>query len=174
MKRLLFPVLLLAPALFLAICLNPGSLSADEFPLLDADELYIGFVSLEKGLACGTDAEYISGIHKNQNAPLNPSLASPPNKNSNALLGLVIQILGGNNVCRNLVFELTLRFETIENQYKGSWESSSTKCPSIAHAHTTDWWINLSDLFSPDDINNICNDKQNFSVRLISHKFLPN
>ncbi len=76
MKRLFIPALLVTPALFLAICLIPRSLSADEPPLLDRDELHIRFVSmsnwvsLEKGLACGTDAEFISEIHKNQNAPL--------------------------------------------------------------------------------------------------------
>ncbi len=173
MKRLLFPVLLLTPAIFLAICLIPGSLCADEFPLLDADELYIGFVSLEKGLACGADAEYMSGIHKTANRPLNPSLASPPNIISGALLGLVVQIRGGDNVCRDLVFKLIIRIKEVEKQYKGSWRAYDSECPSTAHAHTTDWWINLLDLFSPDDIDDICINKQQFSVRFLSHQFLP-
>lgn len=163
---------LITLSFLLSIYPSSESFGANEKSLLKTNELYIGYVDIEKGLACGDTAAKISDIHKKARRPLNLSLLLPPKKTHDPLLGLVIQIIGQNNVCKDLEFNIHIKYDNIKKNYLGLWKSTSNKCPSIAHASTTDWWIQLTKLFSTREIKNICRNKKQFDVRYTSHKFL--
>ena len=148
--------------------------TGDNVPLLDSKGLYINFWYREAPdrLLCGSGAESMVKVHLDRNLPLSPT-GEKLTLQSNALLGIFVSIRGSNNVQKDLLFRLRLILNNIEKIYEGLWKSSSE--PSSEYTITgrhSDWWIPLEDLFSPDQVNEICSNKTKLRVQYISHKFL--
>jgi len=75
--------------------------------------------------------------------------------------GLVIQVRGPENTCRNLKISLNLCLSNCSVRARddasfGPHADDRNKCPSIANSATTDMWLPLRKNFSDQQIESIC------------------
>ena len=120
---------------------------------------------------CGAFARHMADVHKNRNRPLNPSLKPDFTYDYDALLGIIVQVRGQYNICKDLKFELIVTFLDQEKIYRGTWQSTISDCPSNVYGKTTDWWIPLSELYSSKEIKQICKNLASIKVNLLSYEF---
>jgi len=146
--------------------------------LWEDDTLYVGYYenysyNRTNGLVCGVKAEEMVSIHLVNKAPLNPdpSFKYMPMATYDALVGIVVQIRGSENLCRNLVFDLNLKMGDSLKKYRGIWEAPQETCSPNVVATTTDWWIILDEYFTSDQIREICANNSKFLIEIVSYKF---
>jgi len=121
------------------------------------------------GLLCGPDAQRVLDVHKSHRAPLEPSEQVSPNLTSDAVLGLVVQVRGREEVQNDVRFELGMRFRSLERRYDGKWKAHpGSNSGGTVWARTTDWWIRLERLFSKSEIDELCRASNELVVEVLS------